>query len=131
MVNPAHKGKRGEKEFCTFLNVHFDVKIDREYNQASGSSSDIVWTPYFLFEVKLRQQLAFYDWWIQIKHAQKAYTKKTGNYIMPVVAFHQNRKPWEFLLPASLIGVDTQFVHVDKFVFVNFARNYLENFKDD
>ena len=131
MVNAVHKGKRGENEFCSFLNVHFDINLEREYNQASGSSSDIVWAPYFLFEIKRREQLDFYNWWMQIRNSQKAYKKQTGNYIMPVVAFHQNRKQWEFLLPASLIGVETQFIHVDKFVFVNFVRNYLENFKDD
>jgi hypothetical protein len=132
MVNPVHKGKVGEKEFCEFLNVHFDIDLEREYNQASGNDTDIVWDPYFLFEIKRRENLDFYNWWIQVKHAQKDFMRKNKKrYIMPVVAFRQNRKPWEFLLPASLIGIDTQFIHVDKFVFVNFARNYLENFGNE
>jgi hypothetical protein len=131
MVNAVQKGKTGEKEFCEFLKVHFDVDLEREYNQASGNSTDIVFDPYFMFEIKRREKLDFDPWWTQVRHASEVHKRKSGKYLMPVVAFRQNRKQWEFLIPATLIGVDSRYLHVDKWVFLQFAKSYVEHFSED
>lgn len=130
MSKAVQKGKSGENEFCQLINHHFDVNLERQYNQASGDSTDVIFDPYFLFEVKRREKLDFDPWWSQVRHAEKAYKLKYKKYIMPVVAFRQNRKEWEFLIPASLIGIDTRYLHVDRYVFLTFARNYINQFAD-
>ncbi|MCH9735854.1 MAG: hypothetical protein K0U78_15100 [Actinomycetia bacterium] len=117
MVHSQKKGKRGEDEFCKWILENFNIKVRREHWQADGHSADIRIKD-FLFEVKRRESLSLDNWWYQVAIAKK-YDDKD---IIPVVAFRQNRKKWEFLLPAKLIGLDTGYIRLSEKVFIKFAK---------
>ena len=122
MVNPTHKGKRGEVEFCKWLKKHFGIDTERNYNQAGGGAD--ITTEHFLFEVKRREQLNLDDWWHQVVIAKKQ--KHPNDYIVPVVCFRQNRKKWEFLIPADFIGCSKGYVRLSEKVFIEFAKAFIE-----
>ena len=116
-INSVTKGKRGEVEFCQWLFDNLRIVVDREYNQSQGGA-DIITTD-FIFEVKRREVLALNDWWHQVIIASKKYPNKN---LIPVVVFRQNRKPWEFLIPANLIlGLDKGFLRCSEQIFLQFA----------
>ena len=122
MVHSQKKGKRGEVEFCEFIELNFGISTDRVYNQADGYSSDIVIND-FVFEVKRQETLHLLDWWNQsIVACNKKYKNK-----IPVVAFRQNRKPWSFLLSAQLLGLEKGFIQLTERTFINYARMVIHN----
>ena len=118
-LNPAHKGKRGEVEFCQWLENKLGIVVERNYNQAKGGADIII--DDFIFEIKRRQELDLTDWWYQVIIAAKKYDTN----LIPVVAFRQNRKPWEFLLPAELIGLQLGYLRVNEKVFLDFVQQHL------
>lgn len=126
-LHAQKKGKRGEVEFCKWLdeNLYNNELANRNYNQSDGHSSDVV-TADFLFEVKRCETLLFDDWWYQVIIAQK----NTPGDLIPVVAFRQNRKKLEFLIPANLIGVKLGYLRVKEKTFLDWARQIV-NFKED
>jgi hypothetical protein len=96
-LNARAKGAAGEREFCKWLEKNFPnlpMEAKRNLDQVREGGTDVVMYP-FCFEVKRRENLDLQSWWIQ--------SKKAGKEIgcIPIVAFRQNRQPWEFL-----IGVD-------------------------
>lgn len=119
---PLHaqkKGKRGEVEFCAWLNRHLNIKTERNYNQADGTSSDIIIAD-FIIEVKRRESLDLDAWWHQIVVAKKNHEDEN---LIPVVAFRKNRHPWSFLVPAYLIhGLELGYIQMNERVFLQFAR---------
>lgn len=131
MVNPVKKGKSGEREFLDWIEKNLGETVDREYNQSQGGC-DII-TSRFYFEVKRRECLDLSNWWYQVRIASICYNEKSKNNfnqriskpkdLMPVVAFRQNRGRWEFLIPASIIGVDTGYLRLTEKVFIEFALN--------
>ena len=123
MVHAQKKGKRGEVQFCKWLddNLGF-TDTERNYNQSDGASADVI-VKDFIFEVKRRETLDLASWWHQVITA-KAYHKERD--LIPVVCFRQNRKPWEFLIPAAYIGVDRGFIRVSEMVFKKWAKNIIE-----
>jgi len=125
-LNPIRKGKAGEVEFCKWLHRHLDIKTERNYNQSQGGADIII--DDFIIEVKRREALDLASWWYQVIIASKKYPE-TG--LIPVVAFRQNRKPWEFLLPARLItGLDRGYVRCSESIFLQFSK-YVVDGKDD
>ena len=116
-LNPVHKGKRGEKEFCRWLHVNLglDYEPERNYNQSQRGSADIVSVAGWCFEVKRRETLALDDWWWQVAVAAQKIEEE------PVVAFRQNRKPWEFLISAGAIGLDKGYLRVSEHIFKQYA----------
>lgn len=123
MVNPVHKGKRAENAFCKWLLENLGIETEREYNQADGRSSDIVIGDFF-FEVKHRETLDLDEWWYQTVRQRKG---KKGKGKVPVVVFKQNRRPWQFLIPASLLfeGIKGYMI-VNEKVFIQFAMRILK-----
>ena len=122
---PLHsqkKGKRGEVEFCGWLKTHLGIETERNYNQADGYSSDVI-VDDFIFEVKRREKLSLSDWWHQVAVSAKNHKDQE---LIPVVAFRQNRKPWEFLIPAKLIGLELGYLRVEEKVFLEFARTIVD-----
>ena len=118
-INPVHKGKRGENELCVWLhdNLCLSYMPEREYNQAAGKSgSDILEVAPFCIEVKRRESLDLDNWWWQCVVA----AKNVGG--EPVVAFRQNKKSWEFLIPARHVGSKLGFVRLKENVFIEFAK---------
>lgn len=121
-INPVTKGKRGEVEFCHWLFKNLGIIVEREYNQSQGGSDIIISD--FIFEVKRREVLALTDWWYQVVISQRNYPDSN---LIPVVCFRQNRKPWEFLLPANLIcGLDKGFVRASENIFLQFAKSIMK-----
>ena len=118
-LNPVHKGKLGEVEFCIWLNNNLGIEdAERNYNQAKGGADIIIYD--FIFEVKRREMLDFGNWWYQVIVAQRRH--KTED-LIPIVAFRQNRKAWKFLIPASLIpGIKKGYLVADSRVFLEFAK---------
>lgn len=121
-INPITKGKRGETEFCKWLDKNLGFEdTERNYNQSQGGADIIVKD--FIFEVKRRENLDLKSWWYQVVVAKKQH--KTQD-LIPVVCFRQNRKPWEFLIPAAFIGVEKGFVRVTEAVFKEWALRIIE-----
>lgn len=120
-LNPVHKGKRGEVEFCQWLDKNLGIDAEREYNQSQGGADIIIND--FIFEVKRRETLNLKAWWKQVTVAANNRDKN----LIPVVCFRQNRKPWEFLLSASLIGpIDEGFIRLNENVFIEFAKTIID-----
>ena len=123
---PLHaqkKGKRGEKQFCEWLLKNLDIDTDRNYNQADGCSADVE-TDDFLFEVKRCEAISLDNWWHQVTVAKKNHKKK---HLIPVVAFRQNRKPWQFAIPANLIhGLDRGYVIMKESTFILFCKTIIK-----
>jgi hypothetical protein len=128
MVNGIKKGKAGEVEFEKWIEKNLFEKVERNYNQAEGGC-DVI-TSKFYFEVKRRETLALDDWWYQVRMAEELYNGRDKNNtvrfekekgLMPVVAFRQNRKKWEFLIPAVLIGCDRGYIRLNEKTFIEFA----------
>lgn len=126
MVHAQKKGKVGEREFCKWLAENFDIEADREYNQSSGNSADIIIND-FIFEIKRRETLSLDEWWYQVICAQKAHTKKTGKELIPIVAYRKNgKKEWTFLVPAKLLaGCEIGYLIASEIVFKQFARGII------
>lgn len=126
-LHAQRKGKRGENEFCKWLdkNLYNEKESNRNYNQADGHSSDVI-TDDFVFEVKRREGIDLQSWWHQVVVAKK---RLPGD-LIPVVAFRQNRKPWEFLVPASVIGVKLGYIRLTEAVFLEWAR-CIVNYNDE
>ena len=111
-LNARAKGAAGEREFCKWLEKHFTLpqEAQRNLEQVRAGGTDVIMPP-FAFEVKRRETLDLLAWWIQAKH------DADGLELEPVVAFRQNRKPWEFLISASHIGCGLGFIRLDERTF--------------
>ena len=125
MINGCKKGKAGEVQFEKWIEANLSEKVERNYNQSEGGC-DLI-SSRFYFEVKRRETLSLEDWWCQVKQAEKIYNSNDLRFekpknLMPVVAFKQNRKKWEFLIPATLIGNARGFLRLNEKCFVEFAN---------
>ena len=116
-INGIKKGKGGEVEFCKWLDKNLNIKSERNYNQSQGGADIIISD--FIIEVKRREVLGLSNWWYQIMIAKKRHEDKN---LIPIVAFRQNRKKWEFLLPANLIGLDRGYIRCEEKIFLEFAK---------
>lgn len=119
MVNARAKGAAGEREFCDYLEKHFDLpeQAKRNLEQVRSGGTDIIMPP-FAFEIKRQERLSLENWWIQAKKDGK----DLG--LEPVVAFRQNRQPWEFLISAKfIIDSNLGFIRISAFVFKKWAED--------
>ena len=118
-LHAQKKGKRGEVEFCKWLLENLNIAVERNYNQADGSSADVI-TDDFIFEVKRRENTSLGSWWHQVAIAKKNHI---NNDLIPVVAFRKNHQPWQFLIPAKLIpGLGLGYLIASERVFIELAR---------
>lgn len=124
MVNPKQKGKRGEDEACEWLSIHlYDRKrtLTRNHNQTFVRCD--IFSPPFIVEVKRQEVLGLDQWWIQI-HKVHVEMKKHDKLYIPVVMFRQNRKDWEFLISAGMIGCTGGYIRLGEMRFVEWAKRY-------
>lgn len=125
-INARTKGASGEREFCDYLHTTFalEEKPCRDLEQSRSGGADVICPP-FAFEVKRRETLDLSGWWLQISQAVK--NKNCSAFgLVPVVAYRQNRKPWEFLIGMEhLIPGSSGFVHVSKTNFERWVKFYL------
>lgn len=129
-LNAKTKGASGEREFCQYLydNFKLEIKPERNLTQTRDGGADIICHP-FAFEIKRCETLKFYDWWSQVRDAV---SNKHGLAfgLIPVVAFRQNKKDWEFLISAQNIGVGFGFVHINsQVVFNEWVKNKIQEFE--
>jgi len=120
-LNARTKGASGEREFCRWLEQNFNLPVDAERNleQVRKGGADIL-VPPFSFEIKRHETLSLLSWWIQAKSA----AEKVG--LTPIVAFRQNRKPWEFLISARNIGCQKGFIRLNEKVFKDWMQGVWE-----
>ncbi len=123
MTNARSKGAGGEREFCNYLKMHFGVNAERNLEQVRDGGTDIICPP-FGFEVKRREDLDLKSWWIQAKNDCEKYNNPYFD-LIPVVAFRQNGKPWEFLVSAKFIGCQLGFIRINEDVFKEFVQRGL------
>lgn len=126
-LNAKTKGAAGEREFCDYLHKTFGLeqKPERNLEQVRSGGCDVICFP-FAFEVKRREQLMFGDWWNQVTDAVTKDPSSSAHGLIPVVAFRQNKKEWEFLIGGNHIGVPFGFIHINKYVFNKWVKNKLE-----
>jgi hypothetical protein len=120
-INAIKKGKRGEVEFCEWIQKNLDILTERNYNQAKGGADVIIKD--FIFEVKRREVLNLNSWWNQVLIAKENHREKD---LIPVVCFRQNRKAWEFLIPAALIGIEQGYLRANETVFKQFCKRIIK-----
>ena len=103
--------------FCAWLKENLNIDVERNYNQSQGGAD--IETDNFLFEIKRRETLSLNLWWKQVTKAHNSHPRK--NELIKVVAFRKNRSPWQFLISAELIGLDSGFLLASEEVFRDFA----------
>lgn len=116
------KGANGEREFCKFLYENLNVPMPtRNLEQVRSGGSDVTDIEPFFFEVKRQESLDLDSWWRQVV----VETKKSCNDAIPVVAFRQNRKPWEFLISATHIECERGYIRINTRIFIEWASKIL------
>ncbi len=119
-----NKGANGEREFCKWLFDHFNIPMPtRNLEQVRSGGTDIMDVEPFYIEVKRCESLNLDSWWHQVNRAAK---KSHDENIIPVVAFRQNRKPWEFLIGAKHIGIKRGFIRLDSRIFIKWAIDKID-----
>ena len=131
-INVKVKGASGEREMCQLLQsiLKLTYTPERNLDQVRNGGTDIICPP-FGIEVKRCEKLALVDWWIQAKHDAEVFNNRMGDHghqIMPVVAFRQNGKPWEFLISATNIGCELGFLRLPYKVFAEWACKQNEEY---
>lgn len=108
------KGAAGERELCKWLDENFELesKAERNLDQVRSGGIDIITSLPVVFEVKRCESLDLTKWWIQAKAAAEIVSK------VPVVAFRQNRKKWEFLIGADQIGLNRGYLRLNEQTFL-------------
>lgn len=121
MVNIRSKGAAGERELADWLYMHLPLreKPERNLDQVRSGGGDLL-VPPFLFECKRHENLDLQSWWIQAK------TAANKAELLPCVAFRQNKKKWEFLLPASMLDINLEvgYIRLESKVFVQYAKQF-------
>ena len=127
MINPIKKGKAGEVEFCKWIKRHLDIDTERNYNQSQGGADIII--DDFIFEIKRRESLDLDSWWMQLVAAKSQHKNRD---LIPVVAYRQNRKRWNFLIPAAMIsGLEIGYVIANEKVFIKLAKLIVDKRDDE
>ena len=109
-LNARTKGQAGEREFADWLKktLNLERKPNRTLDQTRDGGADIIDVPPFFFEVKRCEKLNRNAWWKQVKTAVFDFPNK-----IPVVAYRQNRKKWNFLISSSNIAVFLPELYVE------------------
>lgn len=128
MINARTKGAQGEREFCAWLKdvLEFDELPVRNLEQVRSGGADVTCIDPFMFEVKRCEKLDVKSWWIQVVTASKS---EPGS--VPIVAFRQNRKRWEFLIPSTFIGLKYGFIRIDEQRFAEWIQIFYGKYKEN
>jgi len=128
MVNARAKGASGEREFCKWVcdKLELDETPTRNLEQVRSGGADILGVDPFVFEVKRVERVNRKKWWLQVKAAAAS---TPGS--IPVVAYRPNRKPWEFLIPATWVGLQFGYIILEEKEFIQWALQVLGNGKNN
>jgi hypothetical protein len=115
-----NKGANGEREAAKWLAKWLQLKEvpDRNLEQVRSGGHDLL-VPPFVIEVKRCETISKAAWWKQVVAATKE-----GQ--CSVVMYRRNRQPWRFLVPATLIGVDSGFIELEAEIFLRFATKWVK-----
>jgi hypothetical protein len=127
-INSRAKGASGEREFCNWISENLDIHHgERNLEQVRSGGADITNCYPFMFEVKRVENLDLQSAWIQVKTAVvEMQLDNNDPNLIPVVCFRYNRHPWEFLIPASLIGNEKGYLRLNEKTFTEFALKELD-----
>lgn len=115
MVHARNKGKDGELEWIKTFGILFKGReLKRNLDQTREGGADILGCEPFIVEVKRCEKLELDKWWRQVKVAEQALLAQDKTVRIPTVSYRQNRGQWTFLLPASLMGIDTDSYVITK-----------------
>ena len=121
-INVRAKGAAGELEFCRWMFDNLNVPMPtRNLEQVRSGGSDIIDIEPFYFEVKRCETLSLYSWWNQVR---KATEKQCNDELVPIVAFRQNRRDWEFLISANHIGIEKGYIRISERVFLKWIGRF-------
>jgi hypothetical protein len=99
-LNARTKGQNGEREAGEYLaSIIGTERLQRNLAQTREGGADHLGIPGLCIEVKRQETLGIQRWWEQVCRAADA------RHEIPVLMYRQNRKPWQFVLPASLMLV--------------------------
>lgn len=109
------KGQRGEREFLKLLEKELPIKLERNLDQTRDGGCDLLGIKELAIEVKRCETLCINNWWEQA-------LEQAGKDQYPVLAYRQSRKPWQVMIPLSLLAPkekwqdETAVVTVDVFI---------------
>lgn len=114
-----NKGKRGEREFAERLS---NLLGEKQIVDPQANGSDIESIPGLAIEVKRQETLNIPGWWRQAE-------RQADDGRIPVLAFRQNRKPWQICLPAYLLSLRAKsgYILVSEDVFSWWLLDYLDS----
>lgn len=95
------KGNSGELELIRLLRAEIgpDAVSDRLLDQPRDGGHDITVLNTWAIECRRREQLKVASWWSEtLSKAAKANMR-------PVLAYRQNRRPWQFVMRLSDMGL--------------------------
>ncbi len=117
-INARAKGAAGEREFCQWLekNLGLGYRPERNLEQVRNGGYDVK-VGDFVFEVKRCQVISEKNWWVQVKTACEEI-----NGAIPIVAYRQNRKKWNFLISAQNIGLDLGYIRLTEPIFLEWIK---------
>lgn len=123
-INGRRKGAAGEREFCKWLKDKMNIEAERNLEQTRSGGSDIIING-FCFEIKRVEVLDKRSWWVQSVIASKELSEQENHEYEPIVAYRQNRKPWNFLISARHIGLAVGYIEIQEREFTRwFKINY-------
>ncbi len=122
-INSRAKGANGEREASDWLykNLPLTKKPERNLEQVRSGGADLLHVRPFCIEVKRCEKLSHKVWWNQVNKAVR------GDEIA-IVMYRKNLLQWEFLIPATYIGIQSGFILVNRFVFKQWATNQINSF---
>jgi len=123
--SPKAKGATGERELARWLqtNLRLDFLPERNLEQVRSGGADILGVGKFVFECKRCEVVNIDTWWMQVLAASQNYDAH------PVLAFRQNRKSWNFVISAKVIGLPRGKIFLDEPTFALYANKRMEEWK--
>jgi len=116
------KGSAGEREVAKLLSQVTNRAVSRNLEQTRSGGADLLDVPGLVIEVKRREVLTVNVWWKQVTDAARA----SGG--IPVLAYRQNRKAWNFCLPMRLVDyrLTSGFFQLQEAEFIEWLELYME-----
>ena len=106
MPNIRKKGAAAELEWLHRFQPFFIPELKRNLEQTRSGGHDITGCEPWVVEVKRVEDTCQGNknsWWRQARASVKDYNTE-----IPVVSFRPSRKPWRFLVPVSLFGIESE-----------------------
>lgn len=90
------KGAQAERELAGMLRGELG-DVTRNLNQTRDGGCDLLGCGPWAIEVKREEKLSLRKWW------QQACDQADRERLMPALAYRQNHRPWQFVVPAGAL----------------------------